>query len=565
VNKLITDFLEGYSASAGYVRTFPSITESPLSFILKDEKMKKIAVIILILLFFGTFAGQAQPVQAIPTFPTQYLGLSWGGNLDDSAGNIAIDGAGNMYVAGQFTGTVDFDPNPLSSDIHTSNANSIDASLSKFDPSGKFLWARTWGGTARDVAYGVGLDADGSAYVTGPYRKTVDFNPDPALVDSHTSNADTENNVYLSKFSPDGSFQWVRTWGPALIAGSFGAEGYTVAVAGNYLYVAGDFSGNQTDFNPWGSHDWHTNHPPASGPIFFDAFLSKFDLNGNFQWARTWGGEGYDDGPGVAVDGLGNVYVAGMYASTTINFDPAGGVGGTGHPAHDSGISVDVFLSKFDASGNFLWVRTWGSQGTEDAMGSVAIDGNNNVYVAGRFGSTNCDFNPGGTPDLHSTQGDLDPFVSKFAPDGTFQWARTWGGSGSDSAAGLDVTADGTVYLAGWYSGTVDFDPGSGTVSRTSNGKKDAFLSRLSSAGDFIWVGTWGGQGDEIASVSLDAAGKIYAGGGFTGTADLDPGSGADWHTSSGYSAQNVTNYTDAFLIKFYFPTDRLYLPAALR
>ena len=474
---------------------------------------------------------------------------TWGGaSAPDGVYGTAADAAGNLYLAGGFTGTVDFDPDPTKTDVHTSNNGSTDAFFSKFDSSGHFLWARTWGGTGRDVAYGCGVDSAGSAYVVGPYRNTVDFDPNSTATALQTSNAGSENNIYVSKFSAAGDFQWVRAWGPSLVPGkqSFGAEAYHVAVAGNCLYVVGDFSGYQTDFNPWGSPDWHTNHAPASGTIlWFDSFLSKFDLNGNFQWAKTWGGEGYDDGPGVAVDGLGNIYVAGMYASTNINFDPAGGSGGLGHPAHDSGSTVDVFLSKFDAGGNFQWVRTWGGQGTEDATGVVAVDGANNVYVAGRFASSNCDFNPGGTPDLHSTAGGLDNFLSKFDASGNFQWARTWGGTGADQANGLAVDGAGRVYVAGSFQKTVDFDPGSGTDLRTSHGKSDAWLSQLDPSGVFQWVQTWGGSDDDSAGVDVDGADAVYASGWFAGTSpvDMDPSSGVDNHTSNGGS--------DAFLIKF--------------
>jgi hypothetical protein len=460
---------------------------------------------------------------------------TWGGSSNDSASHVAVDKWGNLYVAGQFTGMVDFDPDPLITDTHTSYNGSIDAFISKFDSSGKFLWAKTWGGIDRDVAYGANIDSLGNVYVTGPFRYTVDFNPDPTITETHTSNADSENNIFLSKFTPDGTFQWVRTWGPDKVPNAFGAEAYNVAVDGsNNIYVVGDFSGDRTDFNPWGEHDWHTNHPPGSGPIFFDAFLSKFDSNGNFIWARTWGGEGYDDGPGVALDGSGNVYVAGMYASQNINFDPAGGSGGANHPAHDSGILVDVFLSKFDANGNFQWVRTWGGQGTEDASGTVAVDEANNVYVAGRFASTNCDFNPEGPPDIHSSNGALDAFISKFASDGTFQWAKTWGGSGDDAAGGLALDRSNNVYPAGWFHNTVDFDPGSGVDNHTSNGKYDAFLSQLDPGGNFNWAKTWGGSGDDISSVSLDGADNAYTAGGFVDTVDFDPSSGTDNHTSQG-------------------------------
>jgi hypothetical protein len=405
----------------------------------------------------------------------------------------------------------------------------------------------------------VDTDSTGNVYVVGAYRYTADFDPDPAQMVTQTSNANYENNIYLSKFSPAGTFQWVRAWGPALINGriSVGAEAYTVMVTGTNLFVVGDFSGDQTDFNPWGAHDWHQNHVPVTGPVFFDSFLSKFDLNGNFVWARTWGGEGYDDGPGVNVDSAGNIYVAGMYASQNINFDPAGGISGTGHPAHDSGISVDVFLSKFDAAGTFQWVRSWGGQGTEDAMGSVELDGAGNVYVGGRYASTNCDFNPGGTPDLHSTNGGQDGFISKFAPDGTFQWARTWGGPGDDSAMGVAVDRAGNVYAGGWFTNSVDFDPGSGVVSYTSRGMRDAFVSQFDAAGNFYGVKVWGGSGNDMGGLAVDAAGNLYSGGSFSSTVDFDPSvSGVDTHTTGGVLGAFISKFvvSSPFSYSFYLP-----------
>jgi hypothetical protein len=508
---------------------------------------------IVCLLVVGVLAWISQVAPQVKGYSGNVIAASnlwvktWGGASDDGAGASVADGAGNLYVVGSFIGTVDFDPDPVKSDIHTSSGGSIDAFLSKFDPDGNFLWAKTWGGSGRDVAYGVGVDSLGNAYVVGPYRNTVDFNPDPAVTENHTSNAGAENNIYVNKFSADGTYQWVRTWGP-----TSGAEAYTVVVNGDYLYVVGDFSGNQTDFNPWGSHDWHQNHLPTTGPVLFDAFLSKFDLNGNFQWARTWGGEGYDDGPGVAVDRSGNVYVAGMYASTTINFDPAGGSAGLGHPAHDSGIIVDIFLSKFDANGVFQWVLTWGGQGTEEATGMVVIDKSDRIYVAGRFGCAPCDFDPGPATDNHSSNGALDAFVSQFDTDGNFRWAKSWGAGNGDEATGLGVDRTRNVYVAGRFHDTVDFDPGSRVENHTSNGQYDMFLSLFDPNGNFIWTKTWGGSGNDFITLRVDGLNQVYAVGSFVGSVDFDPGSDVDNHTAAGGS--------DAFVKKFN-PTLSFYLP----
>jgi hypothetical protein len=464
---------------------------------------------------------------------------TWGGaGASTNANQVSLDAWGNRYVSGDFTGTVSF--NPAGGEVHSSNG-SQDAYLGKFDPGGNFVWAKTWGGSGRDIASGVTVDSQGYVYVLGHFQNTVDFNPAGGA--PHASNAGGMNNIYLSKFSPQGIFQWVRTWGPE----DGGAEGYGLAIdAWDHVYVVGDFTGSQCDFNPWGMHDVHTNHPAPSGSPakwFFDAYLSKFDSSGNFVWAKTWGAEGYDDGPGVAVDTSGNIYVGGMYASTdpNLNFDPGGGPAGLGHPAHDSGILVDVFLSKFAPDGTFQWVRTWGAQGTDEVGNSVTVDKLGHVYLGGRFGCSNCDFNPGGTPDPHSSHGDLDAFVMKVAPNGDFQWARTWGGAGADATGGLTTDEADNIYVSGLFNNTVDFGPAS---QASSHGLTDAFLSMFDPTGTFLGAFTWGGSGNDGSNKpGRDTSGNVYAAGWFQGSLDFDPGSGSEIHTASGN--------TDAFLAIF--------------
>jgi hypothetical protein len=463
---------------------------------------------------------------------------TWGGSQNEFVYRMALDGAGNIYVTGQFGGSADFNPDPSVTEAHTSNGGQ-DVFLSKFSSTGVLQWARTWGGSGRDVANGIAVDGAGNVYVAGPFQYTVDFDPDPLTTDTHISNNSSgANNTFVSKFDSSGSFKWARTWGPSVAGG----EAYSVAVdSSNNVYVVGDFESTTSslvDFNPWGAHDYHASHG------FFDAFLSKIDSNGTFVWAKTWGGEGYDDGPAVAVDASGNVYVAGMYASFNIDFDPAGG--GAVFPAHDSGYVVDVFLSKFASDGTFRWVRTWGGQGADDVGGGVLIDRSSDVYVWGRYGSSNCDFNPWGIADIHSSNGSVDAYVSKFDSSGTFQWARTWGSTGWDAAIGLVADGSNNVCITGVFAGTVDFDPSAGgTDIRTSNGLQDAYITMLNSGGSFGWARTWGGTGDDGAfdAAIRRTAGTLHVAGHFSSAADLDPGTGIDNHTSNGQADASLSTF----------------------
>jgi len=500
---------------------------------------------------------------------------TWGGeSASVMAKSVKVDAAGNIYTAGEFQGTVDFDPaGPNPGATFTSRNGTTDAYLSKFDASGNFQWVRTWGsgstggnpaqGFGRDAANGLALDNSGNIYVAGLYQSTVDFGSGFVF----TSNAPAgSNNIFIARFASDGTTQWVRTWG-----GTTGGEGYSVAVdkLNGYVYVEGDWSTSPNtgtvDFNPAGPvSDPHANHG------FYDAFLSKYDLNGNFQWARTWGGEGYDDGPGVTVDGTGNVYVGGMYGSQNINFDPAGGPGGLGHPATNTGnpvLYVDVFLSKFDANGYFQWVRTWGGfdgagKGTVNAGELVAADGAGDVYIVGRFGCASCNFNAGPTdltnPDVRSSDGDMDTFVSKYAANGNFLWARTWGGPGTDGGGGVAVDSANNVYVGGIFSGAVDF--GAGPV--TSHGQFDVSLTEFSAGGVSQWVQTWGGPGNDISwGLTLDNGNNLYAYGAFQNTLDFDPGIGMLNRTALGTQDACISKFNAGPIISDY----RLYLPLIMR
>ncbi|MBI5030524.1 MAG: hypothetical protein HZB51_08350 [Chloroflexi bacterium] len=433
----------------------------------------------------------------------------------------------------------------------------------------------------RDAANGVSVDGAGNVYVSGLYQNTVDFGDgNPIASNAWNSCPMPGNNVFVSKFTSDGTFQWVRTWG-----GTTGGESYNVAVdtVNGYVYVQGDWSTAHisvpVDFNPTGNgsgHDPHTNHG------FYDAFLSKWDLQGNFQWAKTWGGEAYDDGTTVTVDNAGNVYVAGMYASININFDPDGtNPLGLGHPANVTpsipvyGRNVDVFLVKFDNSnhGNFQWVRTWGGLDIDDAAGAVLVDHVNDVYVGGRFGCPSCDFNAGptGTSDPHQTHNPappsatfqqkndaLDAFLAKYDPNGNYFWARTWGGDGWDTTIGLAVDRLNNVYTTGFFTSTANFDEIGAGDNHVSNGNRDVFLNKFDSTGTFRWAQTWGASGeDDGFGIVSDGADHLYVVGTFAGMVDFNPGSAVDNHTARGIG--------DVFLTKFQWLPHNLFLPLIVK
>ena len=256
-------------------------------------------------------------------------------------------------------------------------------------------------------------------------------------------------------------------------------------------------------------------------------------------WARQVGGASSEWGWGVAVDDSGNVYTTGEFQGT-VDFDPGAGVFNLTSAGGD-----DIFVSKLDSAGNFLWAQQMG--GTDNDSGNaLAVDGGGNVYTTGGFRVT-ADFDPGvGVINLTSA-GERDIFVSKLDSAGNFVWVQQMSGTGDDRSWGLAVDGSGNVYTTGGFEGTVDFDPSAGVFNLTSAGAVDIFVSKLDSAGNFVWVQQMGGTGvDFCRGISVDSSGNVYTTGQFEGTADFDPGLGVVNLTSVGFFDISVSKLDSA-------------------
>ncbi len=196
------------------------------------------------------------------------------------------------------------------------------------------------------------------------------------------------------------------------------------------------------------------------------------------------GGSDNDEGSSITVDGSGNVYTTGFFQGTA-DFDP-----GAGTTSLTSADSSDIFISKLDASGNFLWAKRMGET-YEDRGRSIEIDGSGNVYTTGFFGGT-ADFDPGaGTSNLTSA-GSSDIFISKLDASGNFLWAKRIGGTDIDWGLFIVVDSSDNVYTTGYFAGTADFDPGAGTTNLSVVGAWDVFISKLSAASVGILENSFG-------------------------------------------------------------------------
>lgn len=393
-------------------------------------------------------------------------GPAWGGSGRDRVRGVALDGSGNVYLAGVFEGTCDFDPGTTALNIQSKGGR--DAFLMKFSPSAAMNYVKTWGAhySLGDGAYSVVCDQANYVWVTGDFYGGVDMDPSSA-VDYRQSTGGTNMLAnFLNKFDSSGNYQLSRTWGA-----HYGLENLDCGIAmapGGYPYVASYFNGN-VDFDPSATKtDFHNSYGS------WDGLLVKYDNVGNYQYGRSWGVASSTSkvaASACAVDSSGNVYIAGGFQGS-VDLNP-----GSGTAIFYSAGSWDAFLIKLNAAGDFLWGKVWGSPGADYAY-DVAVGDSNNVYVTGYFTGL-VDFDIGAPTVERASKGYEDIFLCKYAADGSLLWVDTFGGPNGDFGYAVDWSSIGRVFVTGSFRYVVDFDPGPGIYELTSKGNSDVFLMSL--------------------------------------------------------------------------------------
>lgn len=242
-----------------------------------------------------------------------------------------------------------------------------------------------------------------------------------------------------------------------------------------------------------------------------------------FEWAKRIGGNRDENCRTIALDSQGNIFIAGNFQGNNVDFNPGPGTA----YLSSSNNSVDIFFAKYDPSGNYLWAYKIGGP-NEDIPAKIVLDNSGNVFIAGWYQSTTCDFDPGtGTVNLGSA-GNSDMFFAKYDTDGEFCWAHRAGSTNFDGVHDIILDPEGNVLITGYFNGSVDFDPGPGTATLTEAGGGDLFFAKYDASGNYLWAKKAGGSQYEVGnSIVTDPAGNLYISGPFMSTnADFDPGTG---------------------------------------
>ena len=462
----------------------------------------------------------------------------------DLARGVAIDDAGNQFIVGWTEGTL----------TGQTNLGRGDAFISKYDPTGVELWTRQFGTDLYDLAQDVAVDPDGNSYVVGWTRGAFDGHTNLGIGDSYVRKYDSEGNVlwtrqfgtvkddFLRGVVVDGALNvYVVGWTEDALPGETSSEQADSFVrkydsSGNELWTR-QFGSDAFDFAQAAAVDdegslyvggWTNGALPGKTHLGQgDAFIRKYDSNGNEVWTWQYGTTAFDEVRGLEFAGGDRLYAVGLTAGALpgqINFG-----------------ARDAYVRSFDVEGNELGTSQFGTNG-DDVAHSVALDDAGNLYVGG--------WTNGSLPGQTGTGGN-DAFVTRMSGvlvshltptqvQGRL-WTRQFGTPANDFAGDVSVDSEGNLYVVGW---TQDAFPNK----RFEGGQYDAYLRKYGRDGTELWTREFGTPGLDIASaVTVDDSGNVYVGGQIGGDiSDQTSAGGRDAFTRK-YDADGTELWTRLF------------------
>ncbi|MGI4734686.1 MAG: T9SS type A sorting domain-containing protein [Janthinobacterium lividum] len=450
--------------------------------------MKQDLLLSRTLLVVGSLIAACQARAQAPAWQAA-ISLTAPGTGSAYANAVATDAAGNVYVAGQFSGTLSLGTFSLTSPTSANNGF-----IAKWNPTTQqFSWARQMGGSVTSAAV-----AGTSIYATGYFSNTASFG-------TTTLTTAGDYDVFVVKLLDAGTsntLSWVRQAG-----GAGDDQSEAIAASSSAVYVAGRFAQAAT----FGT-------TVLTAGTASNGFITKLADGGStatFTWAQQVASAGPTYASGLAVAGSA-LYVVGRFEqATTIGTSTLSTTGGA--------LAYIAKLLDAGATSSVSWVQAPTSAATSMYARGVVVSGSN-VYVTGDFTGTVAF----GAQTL-TTAGRRDVFVAKLTDGGsgsTFAWAQAAGGAADDLGPGLAVAGN-SVYVAGTFTGTASF----GTTTLTSAGNTDIFVTRLVDAGPsatFAWGQRAGGPGNDS---SYDMA--------LSGSLPVVVGS---FNATANFGAQAITN-----------------------
>ncbi|MCS6991131.1 MAG: SBBP repeat-containing protein [Chitinophagales bacterium] len=426
------------------------------------------------------------PSQTIVIDPTLVWGTFYGGENEETIfeSEVVVDKNNKIILTGSTYSTTG---------IATEGAwdvtykNKTDIFICKFKENGKIAWGTYFGEKGKDGPFGLTLDKDNNIYVYG----SSDSDTGMATAGAYkTKILESKGDMLLSKWKPKGELIWSTYYG-----GESREHWRNGIVTDDYHIIIGGWTNSETGIATPGAYQTVAGN---NG----DAVLGRFDANGWPVWVTYWSGDGDDRAHELNFD-IDKTYflVAGTCESTT-NFIKNSPWQKT------KGSLIDAFLAKWDVNGNYLWGTYIG--GNKDDRGrGVVVDAQGNIYVSGYTQSVDSISSPGAHQENwgggYSSSGipNDDAFLMKFTNSGQFLWGTYYGGDKTEFCRGMDIDANGNLYIIGDAQSTSNIGTPNGFMPEKQPGStSDAMFAKWNSDGQLQWGSYLGSdkpdEGDDV-------------------------------------------------------------------
>lgn len=371
-----------------------------------------------------------------------------------------------------------------------------------------FQWAQILSNQDEVNSRALTYDNEGNTILTSAFEESLSFTFDNNEINL-TTQSFAEDNL-IAKYDNQGNMIWYK---------QFEARNF------DYIRFYSIITNHENEIFALGMVDGEADIDPGVNETMVvgdqrDMILVKLSINGDYQWHKKIGAEGYETGFDISLDNDENILITGFYGKT-VDFDPGPDI------TERTAIEDDPFVLKLDKDGNFLWVYTPQCEGLYDGGNQITTSENGDVFVVGNIGGS-CTFLKNEEEVSINAEGD-DIFFMRLRKDGILKWVHALGGSNTDYGQSINIDNESNVYIGGYYYGDLDADPSDNELILPGVNRK-SIVAKYDQSGEIIWAKEFGGWG--VQEIKIDNQGYIYVAGYYSYEEDLEPGDGVTQYSS---------------------------------
>lgn len=444
---------------------------------------------------------------------TRTYSTYFGGYVAENGFAIVQDENGNTFIGG----TTRSDNMPVTTGaIQPFFGGGVrDGFIAKFNNENQLMWCTYFGGNGQDNIFSLAVDVSGVYFCGQTESDNLEH-----TANAHQSVYGMNSDAFVGRLSQDGSLDWSTYFGGG------GMDSFDDMIVYNgYLYCVG---------HTWSpsavTHNANQSELDGAG----DGLITVFTTSGDVEYSSYFGGNGVDYVQAIDVDAEQNIYISGQTASTS---------GLTTAEAYWTNISGgdDAFVAKLNAEYEVMWCTYFGGTNNENGLG-LALDDNNNVWIAGSTQSDNLPTTPNALmPDYTDENGEDDCYLLQLNNDGEMIWSSYFGGNSYDGVGDL-VFGHGRLFFAG-YSDSNNLPTTANALQEEDAQYADCVLAIFNTDYELEYCTYYGAEGTDFArALAITANGVAIAG---------DSGSQSFMATADAYKSMIADGYPDAFYTNF--------------